>query len=89
MKLYISELTNKALRIRGGGKGSSTPPPPKFSVNVSFLKEVTKNVYENQYSTRVSLKKTTLLLIGFYQVENIKSEILFNIIKDALGRIDG
>ena len=50
-----------------------------------FLKEVTKNVHENQYFTRVSLKKkkkNTLLSIGFYQVENLKSESLF---KDALG----
>ena len=29
-----------------------------------------------------------LLLIGFYQVENIKSETSSNSIKDALGRID-
>ena len=52
-----------------------------------FLKEVTKNVHENQYFTRVSLKKKkyTLLSIGFYQVENLKSESLFNNIKDALG----
>ena len=30
----------------------------------------------------------TLLLIGFYQFENIKSETLINSIKDALCRID-
>ena len=29
-----------------------------------------------------------LLLIGFYQVENIKSETSSNSIKDTLGRID-
>ena len=34
------------------------------------------------------LKYKRLLLIGFYLVENIKSEILFNGIKDALGQID-
>ena len=33
-------------------------------------------------------KHNTLLLVGFYNVENIKSETLFNSIKDALGRIE-
>ena len=52
----------------GGGWGGSPPPPPppqkkKFSVNVSFfsmsslnvlfLKEVTKNVYENHYMSKL------------------------------------
>ena len=54
-----------------------------------FSKEVTKNVYENQYSTReAKAKHNTLLLIRFYQVENIKSEILFNNIEDTLGRMN-
>ena len=50
---------------RGGGGGGESSALPKFSanvpffsksfLNVSFLKEVIKNVHENQYSTRVSM----------------------------------
>ena len=50
---------------------------------MSFLKEVIKNVHENKLK-----KHNILLLMGFYQVENIKSETLFSSIKDALDRID-
>ena len=49
--------------ILGPGGRLSPPPPPHtvcrppvnapFSLNVSFLKEVTKNVHENQYTIRV------------------------------------
>ena len=60
-------------------------PFSKSPLNVPLLKEVTKNVHENQYFTLVSLKKNILLSIGFYQVENLKSESLFNNIKGALG----
>ena len=83
------------------GRGGSLPSAPKkkffcqcvlFSkspLNVSFLKEVTKNVHEYQYSHTSKLKKDKiLLLIGFYQVVNIKSDTLFNSIKDALGQIN-
>ena len=55
----------------------------KSPLNVSFLKEVIKNVHENKLK-----KHNILLLMGFYQVENIKSETLFSSIKDALDRID-
>ena len=51
------------------------------------MKEVTKNVRENQYSTKLK-KHIISLLIRFYQLENIKCETLFNSIKDAQGRID-
>ena len=49
---------------RGGGGGESSALPkfsanvlffPKSFLNVSLLKEVIKNVHENQYSTRVSM----------------------------------
>ena len=83
--------------LQSRGLGGRLPTPPKFSVNVpffsksplnvSFLKEVIKNVHENQYTSKLK-KHNILLLIGFYQVENIKSETLFNSIKDDLGRID-
>ena len=81
---YTQKLSHRHIRSSGaGGQGGRLLSPPKvfcqcafFSkspLNVSFLKEVTKNVHENQYSTRVSQKKHNMsLLIGFYQVENIK-----------------
>ena len=54
-----------------------------------FLKEVTKNVHEYQYSHTSKLKKDKIILLtGFYQVVNIKSDTLFNSIKDALGQIN-
>ena len=34
------------------------------------------------------MKKKKLLMIGFYQVENIASKTLFNSIKNALGQIE-
>ena len=87
----------EALRSMGA-EGLSAPPPSKvfcrcarFSkspLNVPFLKKVTKNVLENQYSTRVKIKNNKSLLIGVSQVENIKSETLFNSIQDDLGRMD-
>ena len=75
--------------LQGRGLGGRLPTPPKMWANdhVSFLKEVIKNVHENQYTSKLK-KHNILLLIGFYQVENIKSETLFNSIKDDLGRID-
>ena len=33
-------------------------------------------------------KEKDIILIGFYQVENTKSETLVNSFKDALGRIN-
>ena len=42
----------------------------------------------NTLQDSIKIKSTTLLLIGFYQVENIKSGTLFNSIKDALGGMD-
>ena len=42
----------------------------------------------NTLQDSIEIKSTTLLLIGFYQVENIKSGTLFNSIKDALGGMD-
>ena len=57
---YLSACNSRPSGARGGRGGVSllTPPPPKFSVdvpfllisplNVLFLKEVTKNVHENQ-----------------------------------------
>ena len=75
--------------LQSRGLGGRLPTPPKMWANdhVSFLKEVIKNVHENQYTSKLK-KHNILLLIGFYQVENIKSETLFNSIKDDLGRID-
>ena len=63
---------------------------PKFFVGVPFsrralempfLKEVTK-------IKQIKIKHNTLLLIKFYQVENIKSITIFNSIVNALGRTD-
>ena len=42
----------------------------------------------NSLQDSFEIKSTTLLLTGFYQVENIKSGTLFNSIKDALGGMD-
>ena len=39
----------------------------------------------NTLQESVKIKNTTLLLMGFYQVENIESETLYNNVKDALG----
>ena len=60
--------------------------PQKFSVNlpfflkgtlnVFFLIEVIKNMKINNLTSK--LEKHNIVLIGFYQVENIKSETLFN-----------
>ena len=36
---------------------------------------------------KIKTKQNTLLLIRFYLVENVESEILFSSIKDALGGI--
>ena len=61
----------------------------KSPLNVPFSKEVTKNVHNNQYCTQQSEIKTKhILLIGFYQVKNTKSELLVNSFKDAVARID-
>ena len=45
------------------------------ALEVPFLKEVTKNVHENKYANILF----TLLLITFYQVENIKSIIYLTV----------
>ena len=60
MKSNCIEMT---FVILGPGGRLSPPPPPHtvcrppvnapFSLNVSFLKEITKNVHENQYTIRV------------------------------------
>ena len=42
----------------------------------------------NTLQESVKIKNTTLLLMGFYQVENIKSETLYNNVKNALGWMD-
>ena len=83
------------------GQGVVCPPslPPKaFCQCVLFFEEPFKYVLferTNQKCTWKSIlytsklkKPNILLLIGFYQVENIKSETLFSSIKDALGRND-
>ena len=41
-----------------------------------FLIEVIKNMKINNLTSK--LEKHNIVLIGFYQVENIKSETLFN-----------
>ena len=56
---------------------------PKSPLNVPFL-----YMKINALQESVKIKSTTVLLIGFYQVENIKSETLLNSIKDALGWMD-
>ena len=67
------------------GAGVHLPPPKVFcqyalflksTLNVSFLKEVIKNMKINNLTSK--LEKHNIVLIGFYQVENIKSETLFN-----------
>ena len=73
-------------------------PSRQFSVDMLIFRRALKcalfersnqNVHENQYSTRISkVKYNTLLLIGLCQFENVKSETLFNSIKNALGRMD-
>ena len=65
--------------------GVVSPPIPKVfcqcalffrrALEVPFLKEVTKNVHENEYVNILF----TLLLITFYQVENIKSIIYLTV----------
>ena len=83
----------------GGGSGRGLSASPKFSVNVPFfsksrlnvpfLKEVTKKCTWKSILYTSKLKKhKTLLSIGFYLVENIKSESLFNNIEDTRDRID-
>ena len=65
------------------------PLPPKVFCQRAFFSKSPLNVYflQMKINTRQlnKIKSTTLLLIEFYQVENIKSETLFNSIKDALG----
>ena len=64
---FLSPLTTGPLEQ---GEGISALPPPEKSsllmcpfflaspLNVLFLKEVTKNVHENQVKSRASQKKT-------------------------------
>ena len=74
-----------------GERGLSARSLLKFSVNgLALFSEEPLNVpflymKINALQESVKTKSTTLLLIGFYQVENIKSETLLNSIKDALG----
>ena len=74
---------SQGLRSRGTW-GSSAPHRQSFlsmcsffrrALEVPFLKEVTKNVHENKYANILF----TLLLITFYQVENIKSIIYLTV----------
>ena len=59
------------------------------ALKCALFERSNQNVHENQYSARISkVKYNALLLIGLCQFENIKSETLFNGIKDALGRMD-
>ena len=80
-----------------GGQGGRLPTKV-FCQCALFFEEHFKCVLferSNQKCTWKSIlytsklkKHTILLLIGFYQVEHIKSETLFNSIKDALCQID-
>ena len=81
------------------GEGQEGPLSPQSFLSMSpFFEEPFKCALfktNNEKCTRKSIfymsklkKYKTLLLIGFYLVENTKSEILFNGIKDALGQID-
>ena len=45
---FWTYLSDSPSGLKEGGSGSSAPIPARFSVNVPFLKEVTKNVHENQ-----------------------------------------
>ena len=72
-----------------GEGGLPAPPSLNFSVSVPFFSEIPLNVpflymKINTLQETIKTKSTTLLLIGFYQVENIKSETLFSSIKDGL-----
>ena len=96
-----SQQSVQAFRSRGGRGGGLPPPPPAkkkvFYRCALFHEEPLKCVLferSNQKCTwnlifyTCKLKHNTLLLIRFYQVENIKSLTLFNNIANALGRMD-
>ena len=96
-KNALNVTLTQALRSRMGAGGSSASAKV-FCQCALFLEEPFKYILferSNQKCTRKPILYTSklenlnvLLLVGFYQIENIKTETLLNRTKYALGRID-